>query len=236
MDQKCTIAPRHIVDELRAVYIGGLLFIGVRGNKPTPCTKVKVKQAPYRIFPPHYMVDLCVSDAICIQVLTPYVAVNCFPVTKSVIDAMGGAATVHFDHAATERVKIEMLDTIPVPAPVPGNPMGGVDIFPWRIEGGLIVFPWSADGGGGDVPFPFKAAVSESISVARSGEHQYATATGISESHSFDEAYRDAINNLPPDPNPYPDKMLTINVVNTRARIGGLHGLNRMEVTVEVFY
>jgi hypothetical protein len=58
-------------------------------------------------------------------------------------------------------------------------------------------------------------------------------ATGYSNNFSFDEAFRDAIDNLPPMDPPYPDYLEMIKVVETGAMIGGIAGLHRMYVKIE---
>jgi hypothetical protein len=59
------------------------------------------------------------------------------------------------------------------------------------------------------------------------------TATGYSNHFHFDEAFQDAVNNLPPLEAPYPDYMEIIKVVETGAMIGGIAGLHRMYVKIE---
>jgi hypothetical protein len=62
------------------------------------------------------------------------------------------------------------------------------------------------------------------------------SATGYSESFSFTEAFQDAIANLPPDLNPFPDKLIEVTVTRVGANFGGIVGFNRMFVTVASFY
>jgi hypothetical protein len=65
--------------------------------------------------------------------------------------------------------------------------------------------------------------------------HRY-EATGYSSSFSFDEAFQDAIENLPLDPDPGPDKLYEYRVECIGAQVGGFPGFNRMYVTVSVVY
>jgi len=61
-----------------------------------------------------------------------------------------------------------------------------------------------------------------------------ATATGSSESFSFDEAFENAIHALPEDTTPvYPDKMTVVRVVDIGVRFGGFAGFNHMYVRVQ---
>jgi hypothetical protein len=58
-------------------------------------------------------------------------------------------------------------------------------------------------------------------------------ATGYSDAYSFDEAFADAVRNLPPAEKPFPDQLTTIVVAAIGAEIGGIVGLNRMFVRVK---
>lgn len=58
-------------------------------------------------------------------------------------------------------------------------------------------------------------------------------ATGYSDNWSFREAFRDAIKNLPEDPNPYPDKLYHYRVITIEGEVGGIAGFNRMKVNIE---
>jgi hypothetical protein len=59
------------------------------------------------------------------------------------------------------------------------------------------------------------------------------TATGYSDRWDLQEAFRDAIRNLPPDPNPYPDKLYHYTITSIEAEQGGIAGFDRMKVTIE---
>ena len=60
-----------------------------------------------------------------------------------------------------------------------------------------------------------------------------ATATGYSESFSFDEAFKNALDALPADTTAvYPDKMVIVKVVEIGARFGGIMGVAHMYVSV----
>ncbi len=59
-----------------------------------------------------------------------------------------------------------------------------------------------------------------------------ATATGYSESFSFDEAFKNALDALPADTNVYPDKMEVVKVVEIGAAFGGIAGVAHMYVRV----
>lgn len=58
------------------------------------------------------------------------------------------------------------------------------------------------------------------------------TATGYSASMAFDEAFRDALANLPPPDREYPDMLQTVRVDEIGAMLGGFAGFHRMYVKV----
>ncbi len=58
-------------------------------------------------------------------------------------------------------------------------------------------------------------------------------ATGYSENMNFDEAFSNAIDNLPPSTPPYPDYLESIRVIDTGALFGGIAGISKMYVTIE---
>ena len=76
----------------------------------------------------------------------------------------------------------------------------------------------------------------EDIQILSGDKVKLHTATGYSNSFLFTEAFQDAIANLPPDNNSYPDKLINVSVVQTGAEFGGIAGLNRMYVTVASNY
>lgn len=58
-------------------------------------------------------------------------------------------------------------------------------------------------------------------------------ATGYSDRFSFDEAFRDAVENLPPPDHEFPDQLTTVTVTNVGALFGGIVGFNKMFVSVK---
>lgn len=63
-------------------------------------------------------------------------------------------------------------------------------------------------------------------------EPPIAEVTGYSDNLSFDEAFRDAIKNLPTNTYSYPDQLKTYSVVRIGAEFGGIAGFHRLTVTV----
>lgn len=218
-------------EKIGAVYILGQLIIWAQGQKQTPCHEVRIEHWPFRIYPPQYQIVACVDEGrICPQMLVPYKAAAFFSISKETLEAMGGFAVVHHSGGA-ERVQVNVVELAPEQTKqfALDNATGG-DGMP---------SPFAASG---DVPFPFRLSKlfetgrGEDIEFLSRSDVGLHTATGYSESFSFTEAFQNAIGNLPPDTNPYPDKLTNVTVVGIGANFGGIAGLSRMYVTVVSFY
>jgi len=59
---------------------------------------------------------------------------------------------------------------------------------------------------------------------------------GYSDSFCFDEAFENAVQNLPKDDNPFPDKLIKITVESIGAELGGIAGFHRMVVRISAVY
>jgi hypothetical protein len=229
MSKVCEKAQQETIG---AVYILGQLIIWAKGPKPTPCHEVRIERWPYRIYPPQYQVVACVDEGrICPQMLVTYSIAAYFSISNETLEAMGGVAVVHHRGGA-EKIRI---DVIKLPQEqtkefAPENARGGDGMpSPFAATSNDLPFPFSLSrmietGRGEDVKFLARSEV---------GLH---TATGYSESFSFREAFQNAIGNLPPDTNSYPDKLTNVRAVAVGANFGGIAGLNRMYVTVSSFY
>lgn len=57
-------------------------------------------------------------------------------------------------------------------------------------------------------------------------------AVGYSDTFDFREAFQDAVRHLPPDPNPFPDKLITVRVLETGGLFGGIAGFHKLFVRV----
>lgn len=218
-------------EKIGAVYIFGQLIIWAQGQKPTPCHEVRIERWPFRIYPPQYQVVACVDEGvICPQMLMSYKVAEFFSVSKETLEAMGGFAVVHHS-AGSERVRINVIDHTAEQVEQRGIALA--------TAGEGMPSPFEA---GGDMPFPFRVAKfietgrGQDIEFSSRSDASLHTATGYSNSFSFTEAFKDAIGNLPPDTNPYPDKLTNVRVVATGANFGGIAGWNRMYVTVASFY
>lgn len=228
MEKLCNNAQQ---EKIGAVYILGQLIIWARGQKPTPCHEVRIERWPFRIYPPQYQVVACIDEGrICQQMLVPYKVASFFTVSKETLDAMEGFAVVHHSGGA-ERVPVTVVTLAKEQTKL---------LAPDDTGGDGMPSPFSASAG--DLPFPFSLSKlfetgrGEDIKFFSRDDVGLHTATGYSETFSFTEAFQDAIGNLPPDANPYPDKLTNVKVVGIGANFGGIAGLNRMYVTVSSFY
>lgn len=219
-----------------AFYTQEHLVIWACGEKPTPSHVVTIE--PIRMPNTYELRWEQVGAAI--DLMTPYYVYNMFPC---------GACpeTVTLIHqTGSDKLTVEIV-LPPVPAPdlvaaAARAGGGGEDEIPspyaYRAGGG----------GGGEIPTPFNKPPFIPFSMTRvletrdsknvnfSENVQYAEASGYSTAYSFEEAFQNAINNLPPDPHPYPDKMISVHVKSVGAQMGSIAGINRMVVTVETYF
>lgn len=205
------ICDRAAKPHLGAVYVQNRLFITARGQKPTPCHTVEVRQSPLLIFPPQYEVRQCLpAGAKCIQRVVEYTATGMFH------GLPGTHVTVHYE-GGSEQVPVTTIDD-PAGAPADAADLvaakasdADTSLEPLRL--GTLLETGDASG--------VRILAGERVE-----------ATGYSSKFSFDEAFQDAIGNLPPDRNPFPDKLTTVRVESIGAEFGGIAGLHRMVVRV----
>lgn len=218
-------------DRIGAAYVLGQLVIWATGQKPTVCHEVRIEQWPFRIYPPQYQIVACAEEnVICPQMIGTYRAVTAFSVPRETLEAMGGYAVVHHRDGA-ERVPVVVID----------RPREWTEerVSLAGAGGGELAESGEA---GGDVPFPFRlgdlfeSGNADDINFLGRADVGLHTATGYSPSFSFTEAFQNAVSNLPPDQNPYPDKMTTVRVTGVGATYGGIAGHSRLYVTVASFY
>lgn len=218
-------------DRIGAIYILGQLVIWAVGEKPAPCYDVRVERWPFRIYPPQYQVSQCAEkDVICPAVMTPYRAATPFTVSPETLEAMGGVAIVHVADGPRE-VPVRVVD-------FPKDRLEGISVEATG-DGRGIPSPFSIEGGG--LPFPFDLsgifeAGGDELRLLTRADVGLHVATGYSNAFSFTEAFQDAVGNLPPDANPFPDKLTNVRVVSIGAHYGGIAGLRRLYVTVASFY
>ena len=218
MSESCSKARQN---KIGAAYLFGQLVIWAEGDKPTPCHKVRIERWPFRIYPPQYQIVACVSEGVvCPDVITPYKTVASFTVSEETFAAMNGVAVVHYA-GGTEDVPVQVIE------------------IPEKRK--QIVASGSAFGGG-EMPFPFvfstllETGRAEDIKLPETDRISSHSATGYSNTFSFTEAFQDAVANLPPDPNPFPDKLTNVSVTAIGGNFGGIAGLHRLFVTVTAYY
>jgi hypothetical protein len=217
-------------DKIGALYILGQLIIFAEGQKPTRCHEVRIEHWPFRIYPPQYQIVACIDEGvICPQMQVPYRTAAFFTVSKETLEAMDGYAVVHH-RDGSEKVQVNVIKL----------PEKQTKLLAAGGGGSGIPSPFSATSE--DLPFPFSLSKlfetgrGEDIKFFSQNDVSLHTATGYSESFSFTEAFQNAIGNLPPDPDPFPDKLTNVTVVRVGANFGGIAGLSRMYVTVVSFY
>jgi hypothetical protein len=70
------------------------------------------------------------------------------------------------------------------------------------------------------------------LGVLAAGTADFDEATGVSRSMSFDEAFADALAQLPPRKPSFPDQMSTVTVTETGAWFGGVAGFHHLFVRI----
>jgi len=218
MSESCNKAHQ---DKIGAAYFMGQLVIWAEGKKPTPCHRVRIERWPFRIYPPQYQIVACVDQGvICPQMIMPYKTVAAFTLAEETFEDMKGVAVVH-DATGSVEVPVEVVD-IP--------------------EYSKALRKQTSAMGGGEMPFPFlfskllETGRAEDIQLTETDKVRLHTATGYSNSFSFTEAFQDAVANLPPDTNPFPDKLTNVSVTAIGGNFGGIAGLHRLFVTVTAYY
>jgi hypothetical protein len=194
---------------IRAFYIPGFLVFNAQGvQRPNVCYKVKIKQSPYRIYPPMYDLLQCIKEGtICTQQFPmPIDHWEIIPSGKPPEDY-----TFVNTRDGRERVEIE------------------------KIEFGAA----GLGDGGGAMPSPFTLAGVPGLFRSFSGsidenttetEFERIEATGYSEDFKFDEAFSDAVRQLPESN--IPDWQDVIQVDDIGAIIGGIAGVRKMYVKI----
>lgn len=215
MNESCIKAQQT---QIGAAYFMDQLIIWAEGEKPTRCHTVRVQRWPFRIYPPQYEIIACTDPTVvCPDMIAPYRTVGWFSVSEETFEAMGGVAVVHHS--------------------------GGIEKVPVHVvslsEERRTIIANRSDTGQTDLPFSFSKLLetgrAEDIDVMTDNVGLH-FATGYSNSFSFTEAFQDAIANLPPDRNHYPDKLINVKVTGMGGNFGSIAGLHRLFVNVSAFY
>lgn len=220
MKLSCQLAK---TDTLNAVYTMGKLVIQATGNKPAADT-VRISRSPLMIYPPQYVVNQCrTGGGMAPGLMVPYTCNESFLTAPPVAPF---EITI-YDVSGPHQIKIKIIDDpIKVQAPA-GEP---------KVVGGEIPIPVHSASPAPLVMSNLFALGTATASKATTKAPQPVQSTGYSNEFSFEEAFTDAIKNLPPDPNPYPDKQIHINVVGVGALLGGILGEHKMFVSISSVY
>jgi hypothetical protein len=198
-------------DSIEAVYFMKAVHIKAEGTLPHRVPQARIRQSPIKIFPPQYVLEACLPKG---TVVTGQYDPTPFRVSERFDVLFSEEITVNTRSGPT-RVLVRVIED-PVPSAVgldadAGSRTGSID-FPSIRVGAL-----------------FDTAAS-AAAVVLPGKR--VEATGYSNAFDFTEAFEQAIQNLPPDPKPYPDKMTKVLVEQIGAEFGGFANFHRMFVRV----
>jgi hypothetical protein len=193
--------------QLTAIHVNQTLILAARGTKATPCHQVRFERSPLDVEPPRFLLRSCLDERVtCVQMTVPYEVVNMFHI--------GGPRAVILveDASGSREVPVRIVNDPHLAAADPD-----AQFSPW--------------------PFPGQALRTSSLFEGRidAVRAEPRNATGYSDAFSFDEAFKDALSNLPPDPHPLPDKLTTVRVTGSGAQLGGLIGFHRLYVSITAF-
>jgi hypothetical protein len=227
MPQSCQLAFR---EKIGAIYTVNKLILWATGTKPTPCHSVRIRRNPVFIFPPRneFYLEACSGDEICTQVITPYKVSATFggPAAKEVV--------VHHSGGTDTVPVIRIDDPLIATVPLGGKPGGDALVKENAAETAAKSFDALKTA---NLSFNLRGVfeTGRGESLERRWALQPRTSTGYSHTLSFDEALRDALKNLPPDPKPEPDELSSITVTDIGVETGGIAGITRLFVTVVTY-
>jgi hypothetical protein len=186
------------VSRVRAFYVFNHLIITVEGMKPSPGHKVGIEIL--LSFPPQYSVVTTPPEGIVIWVMTPFRYVKAFS------ESYRPTIKVYVGDEPTE-VNVERLD--------PSEEQSA------NLLQANVTNTFSADRGD---PAPFRIKdlfgdATPSIAIAEPRE-----ATGYSDNFSIEEAFQNAIKNLPEPTETYPDQLFAVSISEIGALFGGFVG------------
>jgi hypothetical protein len=224
MQEHC--APTNY-ERIGAIYTYGRLIVWARVTTPNQFYSVKIRKSPRRILPPHYELLACT---------TGFIPMIFNPTTRYAVGIF--ETDIHAGESYVTVITEKGDEQVPL-ITIPDFDLSSAETAEGGVPGIFKTF---------GVPGIFRRAPIRLEKVFEAGDQkdvgifsdprdwQLVEATGYSENFSFDEAFQDAIRSLPPDPNPFPDKLTFVNVENTRAEFGGIAGLNRLAVKVSCVY
>jgi hypothetical protein len=202
-------------EKISAFYVPGFLVFYAQGvRRPNVCYKVRIKQSPFRIYPPMYDLLVCVERGIfCTQQVPPPISV--WQILPS------GEPPEDYTYVNTQdgREKVEIVKI----------KIGAQDAASAAAVGGEMPFPFSLAG----VPGLFKRFRKGIKDDPAETDFERIEATGYSEDFKFDEAFNDAVQQLP-ETN-IPDWQDVIHVDDVGAIIGGIAGVRTMYVKISTY-
>lgn len=213
-------------EKIGAIYIWGRLVIWATGMAPNEFSKVRIKQSPFRIYPPMYDLLLCHTGFIPMIYnpnSTPFRIAEQFQRSQPkedfvAVNTASGRVEVpivvlELPTSFAEVEKSNALSKDGMPSPFFGVP-------------GSFRLPI-------DLRKVFESGKSEDAVVPQNANDlNVVQATGYSDSFAFDEAFLDAVNNLPPDDNDIQDWLTNVVVDFIGAEFGGFAGVERLKVVV----
>jgi len=214
-------------EKIGAIYVSGRLIIWASGKTSHPSYKMRVKPSPNRIIPQRYELLQC-SDEFITRVFLPtaYNAFAAFEIPQPQEDSV-------FVYTSEGETQVPLF----VLAPIPFDPIAVksdvVDVVGNR-EGGAMPSPFNTPS---KLPVNltrvFEIGDSKAIEIpAQTAGLRSVEVTGYSYSFFFDEAFLDALRQLPPGDSGIADKLTFVNVDSTGAEIGGIAGISRMTIKV----
>ena len=100
-------------DEVRAYWAGDHLLLVARGSHPQSCWKAELRRSALTVWPPEFILSRCRTASVCLEVITPYVVTEEFPLNSQpetvVVHHAGGKddVPVQLIPTATESISIE---------------------------------------------------------------------------------------------------------------------------------
>jgi hypothetical protein len=217
-------------EQIGAIYVPGSLIIWASGSVSHPSYKVRIEPSSLMIYPPMYNLMACSEEFITGLFLpTPYKTFASFERGKPKEEYIPV-------NTAEGRVEVPLFVLDPIPFDpndkVTANLAGGGEGMPWPFGGVPTLFRLPVN-----LSRVFESGKSEDVEIPKETIGlKRVEATGYSYSFSFDEAFRNALRNLPPDDSGIADKLTTVHVDSIGAEFGGIAGISRMKVKVSTFY
>lgn len=222
---------------LTAVHVLGQLVLAAEGLKPNPCYRVRFEQSPLDVEPPQFDLRACVdAEALCAQVVVPFQTVQVFA-----IGTPRDSVTVVTSAGPQTIAVLVVDDPSPLGRSEPAALVQFSSLSPARRES-LAASPWSPthqDSPDDATALASLGALALPLRISALFEGRLETlaprprrAIGYSDTWSFEEAFGDAVKNLPPAYSGEADHLTTVRVTSMGAQLGGFAGFHRMFVAI----